>query len=102
VSKYTPGPLDFRSLPSHNSDDEDGPWMYGLFNGGDNYAEHEANAHLIAAAPELLEALEALLEADVYADVEGLCYIKHSDTEDGETAVKNAIAAIAKAKGEQQ
>lgn len=52
--------------------------------------ECEANAHLIAAAPELLEALEDLMEAvkDHY--------------EAGGYEWKQARAAIAKAKGEEQ
>ena len=46
-----------------------------------------ANANLIAAAPELLEALEELVEATLIIAPEASC--------------KPALAAIAKAKGEQ-
>jgi hypothetical protein len=57
----------------------------------------EANARLIAAAPSLLAALKALLDADVYADGEGMAYIRDSDTEDGKHAVEMAKAAIVEA-----
>ena len=53
-------------------------------------AECDANARLIAAAPELLEALETLAECAKYGDVI-----------EGADAWKDARAAIAKAKGEQ-
>lgn len=54
--------------------------------------EHNANAHLIAAAPELLEALETLYGAIVMSDIYGESRITF---EMGEAAEK----AIAKAKG---
>jgi hypothetical protein len=54
----------------------------------------------VNAHDDLLNALEALLEADVYADGEGLAYIAASDTVDGEKAVALARAAIGKAKAE--
>ncbi len=70
---------------------------------GAPYLGHEStlpNARLIAAAPDLLAALESLLEANVYADGEGMCYINETDTEEGMAAVKLARAAIARATGE--
>lgn len=54
---------------------------------------------LIAAAPQLLEALEALLGASIYADAEGICPIENSDTVEGAAAVKLAKEAIALATG---
>jgi hypothetical protein len=60
--------------------------------------ELKANARLIAAAPELLEALEALFEH---------CAMIHSKWGDGDNtreaheAISAGRAAIAKAKGEQ-
>lgn len=53
--------------------------------------DDEANAHLIAAAPELLEALEGLLDLS-----------SESGEIDRRLAFKDARAAIAKAKGEAQ
>ena len=50
----------------------------------------KANARLIAAAPELLEALE------------GLLVVSPHDTPEAYNYVSNARAAIAKAKGEEQ
>ena len=69
------------------------------------HADHDelfANARLIAAAPDLLEALEALLDADVFADGEGLINVEDGclDTSFGEDAAHKARAAIAKAKGQ--
>lgn len=54
---------------------------------------NRANARLIAAAPDLLEALELML--DRFRDTEG----SHGQWE--EEATENARAAIAKARGEQ-
>jgi hypothetical protein len=62
-------------------------------------AETRATANLIAAAPELLEALEELLEADLWADAEGLWRIQDSDTTRGEPAVKKARAVVVEARG---
>ena len=67
---------------------------------GDDAHQSWVNARLIAAAPDLLAALDALLEAQIYADGEGLVTVKYADTADGEAAVSQARAAIAKAKGE--
>ena len=57
-------------------------------------ATNEANARLIAAAPDLLEALEDMLaQAEFAAEVRGgEGHMKH--------AMRKARAAIAKAKGE--
>ena len=51
-----------------------------------------ANARLIAAAPELLQALEALLDMDI-------SYQRGRKVQEAETAAR---AAVSKAKGEQQ
>ena len=63
----------------------------------DTESETEANANLIAAAPEILEALEALSEA-----VEGFCwcYACSPNGESNSDMCKIARAAIAKARGE--
>lgn len=55
---------------------------------------------LMAAAPDLLEALQAMLDGNLWADAEGLWYFEKSDTEDGQAAVRKARAAIAKALGQ--
>ena len=52
--------------------------------------QHDANASLIAAAPELLEALESIIE---------LAWRDHR-TEEELKELKKADVAIAKAKGE--
>ena len=58
--------------------------------------EQKANAHLIAAAPELLEALECVADIDVSgADDRVIRFILAA-------AQHKARAAIAKAKGEEQ
>lgn len=70
-----------------------GPWHYAESSTTVNFARaavhdpEDANAHLIAAAPDLLEALKALLDAVVRRD--------HKDK-----ALRTARAAIAKAKGQ--
>ena len=61
--------------------------------------EATANARLIAAAPDMLAALHALLGADIYADGEGLVSFAYPNTEDGDAAKALALAAIAKATG---
>ncbi len=62
--------------------------LYGI-------GEVEANARLIAAAPLLLEACKALLEADLYADGEGNVSYDYPNTSDGDEAKAKAKAAIA-------
>lgn len=86
-----------------------GPWRYCKENGSPTTGQHmiaggkpgylaevrdcgsgdvEANARLIAAAPELLEALEFLVGC-----------VSHGYTNDDAKAISNARAAIAKATG---
>ena len=61
--------------------------------------ELEANARLIAAAPDTLEQRNELLEAltDLISEVEALSY---TSPDVGEWSLDNARGAIAKAKGE--
>ena len=60
----------------------------------DDEEEAEANARLIAAAPELLDALKAMLDQFNYSTVSGLVH-------DESMAIMKAREAIAKATGEQ-
>lgn len=55
--------------------------------------EHAANARLIAAAPDLLEALESLVSSE--------WMVTHSWGGDRDAVMAKARAAIAKARGEQ-
>lgn len=75
--------------------DDDVALVYG--GNDDDPVTREANAHLIAAAPDLLAALElALYDFDTWGEV------WQSDDDDGVNfpAINAARAAIAKARGE--
>lgn len=94
MNKHTPGPwrLVWRLVISDKSwqtkyqiDDSFGACVVACDDITDENAE--ANARLIAAAPELLEALEYTLKCLMQTDV-------------GEAHYQPAIAAIAKARGE--
>lgn len=65
---YTKGPwsIDKHSPMRINADWDGGPWQIAQAIGwaGDRYEEPKANAILIAAAPELLAACEAVLASD--------------------------------------
>ncbi len=93
-----------------------GPWRHigcDVFDGDDSPIAHidpqeeqpsqtvEANARLIAAAPELLAALKALLAPGIgtYADAEGFAELLRSDDDDTKAAIDAARAALAKATG---
>jgi len=104
MSKHTPGPWSYRKVPRkqeweintkrcHNLGHESWTCMSVVF-GCDDYPKMgkivgEANARLIAAAPELLEALK-----------DALCCLEVCG-KDYDYAVGKASAAIAKATGEQ-
>lgn len=64
----------------------------------EDYAQSEANARLIAAAPQMLDALEAILQ-DVPADVEEWAE-RYETFHLSVSAMKSACAAIRAAKGE--
>lgn len=95
MSKHTPGPWEIEehyhfsyrwvSGPKHSQLAQ----VVWCMEGDDRSPECEANAHLIAAAPELLEALENLLKVH-----EGEGGTQHH-------AGDMARAVIAKAKGEE-
>jgi len=69
--------------------------VWGAKNARDPDAEGQANARLISAAPELLEALEELRSAVIDLDQDEECSVTHC-----ENLIRKARAAIAKAKGE--
>ena len=94
--KHTPGPWVVDHMSAHlvrSQDDKNGRHIaaVGPANYTPRYDVDDANARLIAAAPELLEALECLLAK---ADIE----FKNIWPE----TRNDARAAIAKAKGEEQ
>lgn len=103
-SSFTPGPWDFWS--GYNAVDQmeaeitadDGDIVIARY----NYLirEGEANAQLMAAAPELLKALETARLFIVNGIELGFIRMPHSDTPDPAHGTLPAIdAAIAKAKG---
>ena len=94
MSKHTPGPWEIKYHPDPCYRYISGPEHIALaqvvwrVEEEDRSPDCEANAHLIAAAPELLEALEMMLEM---SEMGGF----------GKAAAEDvARAAIAKAKGE--
>ena len=93
MSKHTPGPWIFDNEIGFIRTDTPpyGEWDVAKVN--IVRAEAKANARLIAAAPELLDALK--LMRDAFLDTEG----SHGTLE--QTATDAADAAIAKATGEQ-
>lgn len=92
MNKHTPGPWLFSSYKSGNS--------VIVIDGKEfdvatvNYPNRDANAHLIAAAPELYEALDGLL-----ADITEYQEINFLGGENNHWQVR-ARAALAKARGE--
>ena len=87
---HTPGRwLAWPGLYCWNVAAANGPRTFNVAKINTDRAEQEANAHLIAAAPELLEACEALAHWDECWPSAAL-----------EGALRKARAAIAKAKGE--
>lgn len=72
-------------------------WMDGFFVDGTSVCMSPQDAKLIAAAPDLLEALEAI--TNLYAEE---MYSERSCKEEDLPEVMLARAAIAKAKGEPQ
>lgn len=101
-TKWTPGPWETEGLLIRGGQSKCG--QYKLYTAGCNYSsdyrtsgEAEANAKLIAAAPELAEACQAMLEA--YA-----CNADRTAVATGEdslhSSVRAARAALRKARGE--
>ena len=94
-AKFTPGPWTSRGtvvfIGTHGQIEEDGSPAYGGFDIV-GCPRPEANAHLIAAAPELYEALDMLMDATGPGDASQIL------TEERE----NIMALLAKARGETQ
>lgn len=67
----------------------------------DGYDPYESNARLIAAAPELLEALDALIESPIVSGMSA-AILNEAVLKNVISPFDNAKSAIAKAKGEQQ
>lgn len=97
MSKHTPGPW---HVAEEMDDDDNVLYTVEADNlpVADIYrkAEHEANARLIAAAPELLEALKELIAWDLES-LPGEVSLGYSGIEQD---IAHAKAAIAKALGE--
>lgn len=109
MSKHTPGPwgaeryqgeINIVSCNKRDAEEKDLGIVYVLARGiggmihGENFddrSEVEANALLIAAAPELLEALQAMVDVCESPDFDGAPSDAH---------MLQARAAIAKARGE--
>ena len=100
MNKHSPGP--WTVVEDHNGTRIEDAQRYGIMS--ETYAgdysgrayptiKEEADARLIAAAPDLLAALEGLV--DVLEEIETYGYAPNSNE-----ALNKAIAAFAKAKGE--
>ena len=100
-AKHTPGP--WSAVRWHDKDTDQGGWNIAAsghllpmsdMDSGDGDSS-DANARLISAAPDLLEALERLLPYARYAFMQ-------SDEEEHllEAAIERSTYAIAKAKGQ--
>lgn len=97
IEQHTPGPWfvdeDELNVCAPDPEEPDVPWVVAGVRVGCGYPESQdgANARLIAAAPELLEALETVLQVK-RTDDRSIVFAPH--------AVAKARAAIAKARGE--
>lgn len=103
TTKYTPGPWEVSgtsiTAPPCNND---GTCIAVIEDDGGYEAppeQREANARLIAAAPDLLAALKTLLLTSEWADETG--YVEDVGFVNLETVQQQAHAAIAKATGEE-
>ena len=99
-TQHTPGPWHWDGNPCNYDKEQEAPWLidandsYPPILGGTITCQSDANARLIAAAPDLLEALQDLFEADME-------HVLMGDGKDDQIeAIAKARAAIAKATGE--
>lgn len=86
--KFTVGPWKYNGYQSIIAPEKHGALVCGV------YEDQKADAQLIAAAPEMLEALEHLLELVHYSIIENEMSLKVRNR------IKNAKAIVKKAKGE--
>ena len=96
MNKHTPGPWTLHELDSTRILGKDGA-VANAYAPSHLVTEADANARLIAAAPELLEALGAL---GVIGS--GYCFCSHDrdpDKADHQPECRDARAALAKAEG---
>lgn len=109
MSKHTPGPWRFgknsddvvADQPAGHSEESDHVDYYGGHLVAESICSH--NRSLIAAAPELLEALELTREnlRACQATIHLAGYFDPAYVNDAQAAMKVADAAMAKARGEQ-
>ena len=106
--KHTPAPWNYHPVPSDSFDGKTSYWI-DLSNGAPIAdvrtrpdEEHAANARLIAAAPELLEALSVsaeLIRLVIAAGFDVQLESQYTPKGDTKAVLTLADAAIAKAKG---
>lgn len=112
-TKWTPGPWEYVPSTEHHGPYVSGPWGgdicdcytmtdtsgWSVRNGGTSRPVNhqgdmaDANARMIASAPDLYEALEKLMSVPIVADYAG-------DNEHLDAAISAARAALSRAKGE--
>lgn len=100
--KHTPGPWHLvwwgnEEYPYPLSVVADGAWI-----ARNGTTSSEANAHLIAAAPDLLDALTGALDSLLFAqaEIKAQAAIPEDDSEMMQDRIDAARAAIAKARGQ--
>jgi hypothetical protein len=106
MSKHTPGPWGVGSAPrsAHTNKDKclyihgADPYAMVCELGSEKHPEHQANARLIAAAPDLLAALRDVLRYCVTSS--GLPDLGKGRTPEQQAAMNQARAAIEKAEGQ--
>jgi hypothetical protein len=105
--KHTPGPwrVDGHSIKCNAQEDDTGTYVAEMLS-SISVETTKANAHLIAAAPELLAACEEMEQAltNYHADIEHLLESGEEDDAEHYKAIGDilgrSLAAIQKAKGE--
>lgn len=117
---HTPGPWEIITLggPRERTPEQielSGKWRLGIAKRlteltatmtsnayGKTQDECEANARLIAAAPELLEALQSCVNARIDPNDQEKWYNRYKNDKSADQSLLNAIEVIAKATGEKE